>query len=90
MFHVKSVLAVCAVAAASGCAPMISAGMNASVDEALVRTETAQYFGVTESAISVENYEKHALATTWQTRHDGVLYNCRMYYGEVECKRPGA
>ena len=74
----------------SGCAPMISAAMNSGVTEDTVIEKTAKYFGTNRKNIVVSNVEKGALATSYQTRYSGKLYNCQVYYGEVTCKQPGA
>lgn len=74
----------------SGCAPMISGAMNTIVDENAVYEKTAKYFGVTRKDIKISSIEKGALATSYQTRYAGNLYNCSIYYGEVNCKKPGA
>jgi hypothetical protein len=73
----------------AGCAPIISGAQNAGTSEELVRSETASYFGVGERSVTVSNYEKGLLATTYQARVRGVLYNCRYYYASVDCNRPG-
>jgi hypothetical protein len=87
---VSKIFALGLAVMAAGCAPMISGTMNASVTPEEVATKTADYFGVAASSLTITDYEKHTLATTYKTRVDGQLYNCRIYYGEVECRRPGA
>ncbi len=86
-YRVTAIFLACGVL--GGCAPMISGAMNASVDEQQALTDTAYYFGVSESAIQIENFEKHTLASTYRAYIDDTMYNCRIYYGEVECKKPG-
>lgn len=73
----------------SGCAPMISGAMNATVDEGVVIEKTAKYFGLKREDVKIANVEKGALSTTYQTRVSKVLYNCTIYYGEVNCSQPG-
>lgn len=73
----------------SGCAPIISGAMNLNVTDDEVIEKTAKYFGASRKEISISQIEKGTLATTYQTRHGGKLYNCRVYYGEVDCKQPG-
>jgi hypothetical protein len=80
---------VATVALLSGCAPMISGAMNTMVDENVVFERTAKYFGTTRKDITITSIEKGALSTTYQTRFEGKLYNCSIYYGEVTCKQPG-
>ena len=74
----------------SGCAPMISGAMNMSVTPDVVAQKTAKYFSVAESSLQISNIEKQALATSYQVRNAGKLYNCTIYYGEVQCKQPGS
>ena len=74
---------------AGGCAPIVSSAMNASVNEQEVRTKTAQYFGASEDEITITSYDKQLLATGYQTTYQGELFNCRLYYGSVDCARPG-
>ncbi len=73
-----------------GCAPVISGTMNATVTEEEINTKTMAYFAAAPEDIRIENIESHTLATTFRTYHKDVLYNCRIYYGSVECKQPGA
>lgn len=74
----------------SGCAPLISASMNAGVTDEVVVTKTADYFGVTQDEIEVSRIEKGTLATAYKTMYKGNLYNCSIYYGDVTCKVPGS
>ncbi len=73
----------------SGCAPMISGAMNMSVTPEIVAQKTAKHFGVSESQIQITNLQKEALTTNYQVRTGGKLYNCSLYYGDVQCKQPG-
>ena len=73
-----------------GCAPIISGAMNATVTDQVVLEKTAKYFGVAPKDITVSGAEKGALATSYNTKFRGKLYNCSIYYGEVNCKQPGA
>lgn len=73
----------------SGCAPIISGAMNMNVTDEAVNEKTAKYFGVERKGIVVSQIEKGMLETTYKTMHGGKLYNCQIYYGEVDCKQPG-
>lgn len=73
----------------SGCAPLISGAMNAGVDDKAVAEKTAKYFGTSAQKLSISSVEKGALTTSYQARYAGKLYNCTIYYGEVDCKQPG-
>jgi hypothetical protein len=74
---------------ASGCAPVISGVMSADETEATAKQKTAVYFGVPESQIRLENYEDGMLAKTYRAYYQNTMYNCRLYYDEVTCARPG-
>lgn len=83
-------LAVCSLGfIASGCAPMIAGGMNASLTDSAVADKTAAYFGTSPNKVAVTAISKGALTTAYQTTYLGKLYNCTIYYGEVTCKQPG-
>lgn len=71
----------------TGCAPMISGAMNASLNEKEVVTKTANYFGSQENDINVTNISKGALETTYKVTYKNSLYNCSIYYGAVNCKK---
>jgi hypothetical protein len=77
------------ILALNGCAPIISGAMNASTTEADVVNKTVAYFGAKPDEIQISNIEKHALDTTYKAVYRGVLYNCSIYYGAVNCKQPG-
>lgn len=68
----------------SGCAVT-----NLMTDEDLAREKTAAYFGVKPSELVISQYRKDLLATSYQVRQKGILYNCIIYYGAVNCKQPG-
>ena len=85
---VASTIAICATLI-SGCAPLLSGAMNASLDENAVVEKTAKYFGASRNELVISGIEKKALTTTYQTKYDGVLYNCSIYYGDVTCTQPG-
>lgn len=87
---VRTAIIVGVAAFMSGCAPIISGAMNTMIDENAVFEKTAKYFGANRKDISISSIEKGALATSYQTRYSGKLYNCTVYYGEVTCKQPGA
>lgn len=74
----------------SGCAPVLSGAINATINDDTVVTKTADYFGVPQNEITVIKIHHGALSTTYNTRYDGKLYNCLIYYGKVTCKIPGA
>ena len=73
----------------SGCGPVLSGLMNASLDENAVFENTAKYFGVARNELVISGIEKNAMTTTYQTKYAGVLYNCSIYYGAVTCTQPG-
>lgn len=83
-------IAVATLLLVGGCAPMISGAMNLSVTDAVVEEKTAKYFGASPKDITISGIEKRALATVYQARYLGKLYNCQVYYGEVICKQPGS
>ena len=68
----------------SGCAVT-----NLMTDEDLAQEKTAAYFGVKPSDVVISQYKKDLLATSYQARHKGILFNCIIYYGAVNCKQPG-
>lgn len=74
----------------SGCAPMISGAMNATVTDDVVFEKTAKYFGVSHNEIKITSIDKGVLETSYQVRYAGKFYNCSIYYGSVTCKQPGA
>ena len=69
---------------------MISGAMNFSNTPDVVAEKTAKYFGVRQADLQITNIDKGALATSYQARNAGKLYNCTIYYGEVTCKQPGS
>lgn len=69
----------------TGCAVM-----NAATTEDSALSKTSEHFGAKPSEITISNYEKQLLTTTYKARYKGVLYNCVIYYGQVNCKRPGS
>ncbi|MDY0215310.1 MAG: hypothetical protein RBS24_07370 [Bacilli bacterium] len=71
----------------TGCAPMISGAMNASLNDKDVVTKTASYFGVQGNDINVTNISKGALETTYKVTYKNTLYDCSIYYGSVNCKK---
>ena len=71
--------------ALSGCAPMISGVMNATVDENAVSEKTAKYFGVNRENITISSIEKSALTTSYKAKYARKIYNCSIYYGQVTC-----
>ena len=73
-----------------GCAPVVSGAMNAGVDEASLPARTAEYFGTSPGRVRVSEVNRGLLATSYKARVNGALYNCRVYYGSVDCMRPGA
>lgn len=72
----------------TGCAPLLAGTMNRSVTDDVVLEKTAKYFGANRKDISVAEIDKGVLSTTYQTKYKGNLYNCRIYYGDVECMNP--
>lgn len=85
---VRSAAILIAAVAVAGCAPMISGTMNLSVDEDVLQTKTAKYFNTDK--VKITDMDKQALSTSYRAQHKGINYNCKLYYGEVTCKRPGA
>ncbi|WP_157896881.1 peptidoglycan-binding domain-containing protein [Acidovorax carolinensis] len=71
---------------ASGCAPLVSGAMNAAVDENAIQEKTAKYFAVEPGAFSIFSVEKGALTTAYKVNLEGRIYNCSIYYGDVDCK----
>lgn len=70
---------------ATGCAVT-----NAVTTEDSALAKTSDYFGAKPSEIAITNYEKQLLTTTFKARYKGALYNCVIYYGQLNCKKPGA
>jgi hypothetical protein len=85
----KAILIFATLGFMTGCAPMVSGAMNATMSEQGAAAKTAAYFGADQKDIVVSKFEKGALTSTWSTRYKGVFYNCMVYYGEVSCKQPG-
>jgi len=75
--------------ALGACAPILSGAQNAGTTQDTVRTETAEYFGVSRGAVRISDYEKGLLATNYKATVGGTLYNCNYYYLSVNCARPG-
>lgn len=73
----------------TGCATIVSGAMNRTLSDADVTQKTEHYFGATHKEIVISNIDKGMISTTYQTKYKGTLYNCRIYYGDVECLRPG-
>jgi len=73
----------------SGCAPIISGAMNATLDENAVIEKTAKYFGSSREKITISSIDKGALATSYKATYAGKIYNCSIYYGQVTCTQAG-
>jgi hypothetical protein len=73
-----------------GCAPIVSGVMNATTTDADVLSKTALYFDAKPQSVTISGIDKQALATLYRATYKGVTYNCKLYYGEVNCRRPGA
>lgn len=73
-----------------GCAPLVSGVMNATTTEADVLSKTAAYFQTEPAHVTISNVDKQALATLYRAKYKGVSYGCKIYYGEVSCRKPGA
>ena len=82
-------LATMALTFITGCAPMISGAMNMSTDNTAVYDKTIKYFGAARKDIVISEIEKGMLSTDYKVKYAGKLYNCSIYYGEVDCKQPG-
>ncbi len=70
----------------SGCAPL---AMNATVNEKTVIAKTADYFGAPPNELSISNINNNVINTSYRTVYKDQMYNCTIYYGAVECKKPG-
>ncbi|MES2877488.1 MAG: peptidoglycan-binding domain-containing protein [Pseudomonadota bacterium] len=86
----KMAIILAGAAFSSGCAPLISGAMNVAVDENSIHEKTASYFGVPRESIKISSIEKGALSTSFRTTYLGKMYNCSIYYGDVNCSQPGA
>ncbi len=88
----KTLLLVIATAGltSASCAPLVSGVMNAGTSSEDVFSKTADYFGVPASDLTITDIDKGTLRTTYKTKHKGTLYNCSIYYGEVNCAEPGS
>ena len=73
----------------SGCAPLISGAMNATLDENTIYEKTANYFNVDRKTIEIFSIKNDVLSTTYRTRYAGRIFNCSIYYGAVDCNQPG-
>ena len=73
----------------SGCAPLISGAMNATLDENTIYEKTANYFNVDRKIIEIYSIKNDVLSTTYRTRYAGRIFNCSIYYGTVDCSQPG-
>lgn len=73
----------------SGCAPMLSGAMNASLNNDDVIAKAAKFFSTSPDNVTVTSIEKNTLTTTYHAKHSGQDFDCQIYYGEVSCK-PGA
>ncbi len=73
----------------AGCSPIISGAMNATVEEKDIVQKTADYFSTDPKELKITNIDKKALFTIYKTTYKGVLYNCKLHYDVVECKKPG-
>lgn len=73
----------------SGCAPIISGVINASINEDSLVEKTATYFSAPRESIAISGIKKEALATSYLATYKGKSYNCSVYYGAVNCKSPG-
>jgi hypothetical protein len=90
ILSIKAALIVVSLSILPGCAPIISGAMNIDTTEGEVKAKTAEYFGVAQSKVNISDYSKNTLNTTWKARVGGKLYNCSLYYGNIDCKQPGA
>jgi hypothetical protein len=84
-FMMQALTAVALSQFATGCAVT-----NAATTEKSALEKTTAYFGAKPGEVVIAAYEKQALTTTYQARFKGVMYNCVIYYGQVNCKKPGA
>lgn len=73
----------------TGCAPIVSGVMNATIDENSAAEKIASYFDTPRSNVMITSTDKGVLATSYQVKFSGKSYNCAIYYGQVECKQPG-
>jgi len=70
----------------TGCAPMLSASMNASLSDKAIVEKTASHFGVQPADILISDVKNEVLSTTYKTSYGKKLYNCSIYYGAVKCE----
>lgn len=76
-------------AMATGCAPMISGVMNATLDENAIYEKTAEYFNVPRSRLKISDIKNDVLASSYKTTIAGKAYKCSIYYGAVKCSNYG-
>ena len=81
----KALAAIALGQFATGCAVT-----NAATTEQSALEKTTTYFGARPGEVVIAAYYKQVLTTTYQARFKGVMYNCVIYYGQVNCKKPGA
>lgn len=70
----------------TGCAPMISGVMNASLDNEAILVKTAEYFGAPRSKVTISNIKNDVLASSYNASLGGKVYKCSIYYGAVKCE----
>lgn len=74
----------------TGCAPIISGTMNASLDESGIFEKTASHFGVPREKLVIYNVKNDILATSYKAHYASKAYNCSIYYGQVTCEVLGS
>ena len=74
----------------SGCAPIISGAMNATLTEKDILEKTASHFGIPAAKLAISDIKNDVLATSYKTRYAGKAYNCSIYYGAVKCDLLGS
>ena len=70
----------------TGCAPLLSATMNATLNEKSIQEKTASHFGVKYEKVSISDVKNDVLSTTYKAIYENKLNNCSIYYGEVKCE----
>jgi hypothetical protein len=71
--------------ALSGCVAALDATANAVSTQATVVSATALYFGLPESAITIQNFDQGLLKTKYQATVQGFVFKCKYHYALVTC-----
>ena len=74
----------------TGCAPIVSGAMNATLTDETILEKTGSHFGAPLSKITISDKQNDVISTTYKTHYAGKVYNCSIYYGTVKCDLLGS